>query len=144
MSWGSTQSREAYLEQNTMGVYGNYNSRSVPKREYHLQACFFFETRMKMHLQEPRKLAAHLADDMFSLYMYLIVNLVFSHLGFCSGNFFLKGHFLIIAYCCLDCIQPHPSSQQWFPAPLESQQGAVMTPITYIVHINDFHTFSHF
>ena len=28
------------------------------------------------------------ANDMFSWYKYLIVNLVFSHLGFWSGNFF--------------------------------------------------------
>ena len=30
--------------------------------------------------------AAHSAYDMFSWYKYLIVNLVFSHLGFWSGN----------------------------------------------------------
>ena len=35
------------------------------------------------------KIAAHSAYDMFSWYMYLIVNLVFSHLGFWSGNLFL-------------------------------------------------------
>ena len=35
-------------------------------------------------------IAAHSAYDMFSLYMYLIlVNLIFSHLGFYSGTFFL-------------------------------------------------------
>ena len=34
-------------------------------------------------------MAAHSAYDMFSLYKYLIVNLVFSHLGFWSGNLFL-------------------------------------------------------
>ena len=35
------------------------------------------------------KIAAHSAYDMFSSYKYLIVNLVFSHLVFLSGNFFL-------------------------------------------------------
>ena len=35
------------------------------------------------------KIAAHSAYDMFSWYWYLIVNLVFSHLGFWSGNLFL-------------------------------------------------------
>ena len=33
--------------------------------------------------------AANSAYDMFSWYKYLIVNLVFSHLGFWSGNLFL-------------------------------------------------------
>ena len=39
------------------------------------------------------KIAAHLAYDMFSWYNYLIVNLVFSHLGFWSGNLFLIAPF---------------------------------------------------
>ena len=34
------------------------------------------------------KIAAHSAYDMFSWYKCLIVNLVCSHLGFWSGNFF--------------------------------------------------------
>ena len=42
--------------------------------------------------------AAHSAYDMFSKYKYLIVNLVFSHLGFWSGNFFLIDPF---PYHCL-------------------------------------------
>ena len=43
----------------------------------------------------PRFIAAHSAYDMFSWYMYkyLIVNLVFSHLGFRSGNIFLIAPF---------------------------------------------------
>ena len=32
------------------------------------------------------KIAAHLAYDMFSWYKYLIVSLVFSHLGFWNGK----------------------------------------------------------
>ena len=39
------------------------------------------------------KIAAHSAYDMFSRYKYLIVNLVFSHLGFWNGNLFLIAHF---------------------------------------------------
>ena len=39
------------------------------------------------------KIAAHSAYDMFSWYKYLIINLVFSHLGFRSGNLFLIAPF---------------------------------------------------
>ena len=39
------------------------------------------------------KMAAHSTCNMFSLYKCLIVNLVFSHLGFWSGNFFLIASF---------------------------------------------------
>ena len=39
------------------------------------------------------KIAAHSAYDKFSWYKYLIVNLVFSHLGFWSGNLFLIAPF---------------------------------------------------
>ena len=39
------------------------------------------------------KIAAHSAYEMFSLYQYLIVSLVFSHLGFWSGNLFLIAPF---------------------------------------------------
>ena len=39
------------------------------------------------------EIAAHLAYDMFSWYRYLLVNLVFSHLGFWSGNLFLIAPF---------------------------------------------------
>ena len=35
------------------------------------------------------KIAAHLAYEMFLWYKYLIVSLVFSHLGFWIGNLFL-------------------------------------------------------
>ena len=35
------------------------------------------------------KIAAYSAYDMFSWHKYLIVNLVFSHLGFWRGNLFL-------------------------------------------------------
>ena len=39
------------------------------------------------------KIAAHSAYQMFSWYKYLIVSLVFSHLGFWSGSLFLIAHF---------------------------------------------------
>ena len=39
------------------------------------------------------KKAAHFAYDMFSLCKYLIDSLVFSHLGFCSENFFVIAPF---------------------------------------------------
>ena len=39
------------------------------------------------------KIADHSAYDMFSWYKHLIVNLVFSHLCFWSGNLFLIAHF---------------------------------------------------
>ena len=38
-------------------------------------------------------IVAHSAYDMFSWYKYLIVNLVFSHLGFWSRNLFLIAPF---------------------------------------------------
>ena len=40
------------------------------------------------------KIAAHSAYEMFSWYKYLIVSLVFSHLGFWIGNLFLIAPFL--------------------------------------------------
>ena len=39
------------------------------------------------------KIAAHSAYETFSWYKYLIVSLVFSHLGFWSGNLFLIAPF---------------------------------------------------
>ena len=44
------------------------------------------------------EIAAHSAYEMFSLYQYLIVGLVFSHFGFWSGNLFLIAPF---PYLCL-------------------------------------------
>ena len=39
------------------------------------------------------KIAAHSAYELFLWYKYLIVSLVFSHLGFWSGNLFLIAPF---------------------------------------------------
>ena len=39
------------------------------------------------------KIAAHSAYEMFSWYKYLVVSLVFSHLGYWSGNLFLIAPF---------------------------------------------------
>ena len=49
-------------------------------------------------------IAAHSAYGMFSWYKYLIVSLVFSHLGFWSGNLFLIAHFpgLCLLVPCYD------------------------------------------
>ena len=47
------------------------------------------------------KIAAHSAYEMFLWYMYLILGLVFSHLGFWSGNLSLIAPFLIFAYLYL-------------------------------------------
>ena len=50
------------------------------------------------------KIAAHSAYDMFSWYKYLIVNLVFSNLGFWSGVLFLIAPFpdrcLLVSLIC--------------------------------------------
>ena len=51
-----------------------------------------------------RKIAAHSAFDMFSWYKYLIVNLVFSQLGFWIRNLFLIAPFpdwvqLVFFFC---------------------------------------------
>ena len=49
------------------------------------------------------KIAAHSAYDMFSTYKYLLVNSVFSYLGFWSGDFFLIAPFpdccLLVPFC---------------------------------------------
>ena len=49
------------------------------------------------------KIAAHSAYEMFSWYKYLIVSLVFSHLGFRCGNLFLIAPFpdlcLLVPFC---------------------------------------------
>ena len=50
------------------------------------------------------EIAAHSAYDMFSWYKYLIVNLVFSHLGVWSWNLFLIVPFpdlcLLVHFLC--------------------------------------------
>ena len=50
------------------------------------------------------KIAAHSAYEMFSWYKYLIVSLVFSHLGFWSGSLFLIAPFpdlcLLVSFVC--------------------------------------------
>ena len=56
-----------------------------------IAACFITETcpcKMQRFM-----IAAHSAYEMFSWYQYLIVGLVFSHLGFWSGNLFLIAPF---------------------------------------------------
>ena len=51
------------------------------------------------------KIAAHSAYVMFSWYKYLVVGLVFSHLGFWSGSLFLIAPFpdlcLLVLFQCI-------------------------------------------
>ena len=51
------------------------------------------------------KIAAHSAYEMFSWYKYLIVSLVFSHLGFWSGSLFLIAPFPDLCLLVLSCIR---------------------------------------
>ena len=56
--------------------------------------CFHSFSQVKVTEWPPiGKIAAHSAYEMFSWYKYLIVSLVFSHLGFWSGNLFLIAPF---------------------------------------------------
>ena len=56
--------------------------------------CFHIFSSVQVTEWPPSgKIAAHSAYDMFSWYDYLIVNLVFSRLGFWSGNLFLIAPF---------------------------------------------------
>ena len=55
---------------------------------------FIFLVKLKETEWPPiGKIAAHSAYEMFSWYKYLIVSLVFSHLGFWSENLFLIAPF---------------------------------------------------
>ena len=62
--------------------------------------CFHIEVKVT-EWQPIGKIAAHSAYEMFSWYQYLLVGLVFSHLGFWSGNLFLIAHFPVL--CLLSC-----------------------------------------
>ena len=56
--------------------------------------CFHIFSKVKVTEWPPiGKIAAHSAYDMFHGIKYLIVSLVFSHLGFWSGNLFLIAPF---------------------------------------------------
>ena len=61
-----------------------------------LSICFHICNKQVTEWPSIVKIAAHSAYDMFSWYKYLIVNLVFPHLGFWSGIFFLIVPFPII------------------------------------------------
>ena len=55
---------------------------------------YIFFSKVKVTEWPPiGKIAAHSAYEMFSWYKYLIVSLVFSHLGFWSGSLFLIAPF---------------------------------------------------
>ena len=57
---------------------------------------------------------------MFSWYQYLIVSLIFSHLGFWSGNLFLIAPFpdlcLLVPFVELHCLKPHAKFQDYRPS----------------------------
>ena len=56
--------------------------------------CFHIFSLVKVTEWPPvGKIAAHSAYEMFSWYLYLIVGLVFSHLGFWNENLFLIAPF---------------------------------------------------
>ena len=65
------------------------------------------------------KIAAHSAYDMFSWYKYLIVNLVFSHLRFWSGNLFLIASFpdlcLLVPSCKFNFVGKMNNTVKWLP-----------------------------
>ena len=61
---------------------------------WRLMYVFIFLVKLKVTEWPPiGKIAAHSAYEMFLWYKYLIVNLVFSHLGFWSGNLSLIAPF---------------------------------------------------
>ena len=64
------------------------------------------------------KIAAHSAYEMFSWYKYLIVSLVFSHLGFWSGNLFVIAPFpdlcLLVPFHVQTCGGPKKSPRTSF------------------------------
>ena len=57
--------------------------------------CVLFASYVRFHIYMAAhgEIAAHSAYDMSFLFRYPTVNLVFSHLGFWSGNFFLIAPF---------------------------------------------------
>ena len=57
-----------------------------------MYVCIFFSVKVT-EWPPIGKIAAHSAYEMFSWYKYLIVSLVFSHLGFWSGSLFLIAPF---------------------------------------------------
>ena len=83
-----------------------FNLLIVPRRDFcggsycfmywcclHLMCVSYFSYVWVTEWPPLGKLAAHSAYCMFSWYEYLIALLVFSHLGFWSGNLFLIAHF---------------------------------------------------
>ena len=65
------------------------------------------------------EIAAHSAYEMFSWYKYLIVSLVFSHLGFWSGSLFLIAPFPDL---CLLVLFSNYSSSTYIPKLLRIPQ----------------------
>ena len=70
--------------------------------------CFHIFSSVKVTEWPPiGKIAAHSSYEMFSWYKYLIVSLVFSHLGFWSGNLFLIAPFLDLCLLVPFCVSFH-------------------------------------
>ena len=76
------------------------------------------------------KIAAHSAYEMFSWYKYLIVSLVFSHLGFWSGN-----HFLIAP--CPDLCLLVPFFQMNFQSILIMQKCSILHGRVFLMYLKD-------
>ena len=72
------------------------------------------------------KIAAHSAYEMFSWYKYLIVSLVFSHLGFWSGNLFLIAPFSDL------CLLVHFYSPLHFECIHVSTQNCMYAVYTFV------------
>ena len=73
--------------------------------------CFHIFSSVKVTEWPPiGKIAAHSAYEMFSWYKYLIVSLVFSRLGFWSGNLFLIAPFPDLCLLVPFCLYPNDFS----------------------------------
>ena len=97
------------------------------------------------------EIAAHSADNMFCKYKCLIVNLVFSHFGFWSGNFFLIApfpdhcllvpfhpkYFIVVRLCktCFNLIMVDNYDPFFNCSPVGRASDPMMAP-TYDVHFS--------
>ena len=78
--------------------FNGYSGTRLVQENFNLITSFIQDSRSRIlsriqDLLPIGKIAAHSAYEMFSWYKYLIVSLVFSHLGFWSGILFLIAPF---------------------------------------------------